>query len=94
MTKLDSLGELTRLLNKCPEIRLSTKDIQEVIDTQNWNGVIARYKAKQLKKVEEEKEEVEEIEESPLVEDELDEVEEIESHVDECEDDSCACKGE
>jgi hypothetical protein len=79
--------DLTRLLKLCPEITLTFKDIQQIIDDGDFNACISKYKNGGVPVVV--KEEV--VEEVPI--EEFDDDEELADHLVECEDETCECKG-
>jgi hypothetical protein len=82
--------DLTRLLKRCPNISLSSDDIQTVIDTGSFNTCISKYNKTFTNpdpaNVYEVKKRVE------VSDKELDEEEELADHFVECEDGSCECK--
>lgn len=85
--------DLTRLLKLCPEITLTFKDIQTIIDDGDFNACISKYKngGKEVVVKEEVKEKITIQTEEP--EDVFDDEEELADHIVECNDKECECKG-
>lgn len=89
----DLIKSLTRLLALCPDITLTAKDIQEVIDSNgSFNACISTHKNGGVP-VEVVEVVVEELEELEVPTSKFDEEEELADHLVECEDDECECKG-
>lgn len=90
----DLIKSLTRLLALCPDITLTAKDIQEVIDSNgSFNACISKHKngGIPVPVVEAVVEEIQKVEEV-IIEEEFDQEEELADHMVECEDDECDCK--
>lgn len=80
--------QIKRILKLCPNIVLTAKDLQTVLDENTWNTIVVNYKAKNSK-IEPKEEKIETIE---IPDEGFDDEKELAEHIVECDDKTCECK--